>query len=87
MHRGLLRYTRFAFDIVSAPASFQTEIDKILQGVGGTSKYCLDDLLVIVKNKEEHLQNLHKILCRLLAAGIKIHFENCEFLKSSVEYT
>lgn len=83
--RGLFRYRRLPFGIASAPAIFQREIDKILQGMKGACCY-LDDLLITGKNKNEHLQNLGQVLTRLEAAGIKLNPEKCEFLKSSVEY-
>lgn len=84
-HRGLFRYTRLAFGVASAPAIFQREIEKILQGVKGASVY-LDDLLVTGGNEDEHLQNLSEVLSRLRAAGMRLHPDKCEFMKPSVEY-
>ena len=84
-HKGLFRYTRLPFGVASAPAIFQREMDKILQGLQGAHCY-LDDLLVTGKDESEHLQNLDKVLTRLQEAGMKLHPNKCEFMKKSVEY-
>lgn len=83
--KGLFRYTRLPFGVASAPAIFQREIDKILQGLPGASCY-LDDLLVTGENDEAHLKNLDAVLSRLREAGVKLHPDKCEFMKPSVEY-
>ncbi|KAG8191041.1 hypothetical protein JTE90_029484 [Oedothorax gibbosus] len=71
--------------VASAPAIFQREIGKILQGQSGASCY-LDDLLVTGENEEAHLKNLDDDLSRLREAGVKLHPNKCEFMKPSVEY-
>ena len=42
----------------------------------------LDDVLMYGKNDEGHLQNLNAVLTRLEEAGIKLHSDKCEFLKT-----
>ncbi|KAG8194442.1 hypothetical protein JTE90_011051 [Oedothorax gibbosus] len=83
--KGLFRYTRLPFGVASAPAIFQREIDKILQGQSGASCY-LDDLLVTGESEESRLKNLGDVLSRLREAGVKLHPNKCEFMKHSVEY-
>lgn len=83
--KGLFRYTRLPFGVASAPAIFQREIEKILQGQPGASCY-LDDLLVTGKDEETHLKHLDDVLSRLREAGVKLHPSKCEFMKPSVEY-
>ena len=60
-HKGLFHYTRLPFGVASAPAIFQREIDKILQGVQNAFSY-LDDLLISGKDEAEHHQNLKAVL-------------------------
>lgn len=84
-HRGLFQYTRLPFGVASAPAVFQREMDKLLQGHDKALCY-LDDLLVTGSSTEEHLKNLGKVLSTLQAAGIKLHPSKCFFMQSSVEY-
>ena len=57
-------------------------MDQILQGVSNTTCY-LDDILVMGKNKEEHLNTLEEVLKRLQNHGLKVHLDKCQ---QSVEY-
>ena len=43
-HKGLFRYTRLSFGILSAPGSFQRVIESILQGVNGGLETCVPRL-------------------------------------------
>ena len=63
---------------------FQPEIDKIFQGMKAVCY--LIDVLVYGENEEKHLQNLNAVLTRLEEAGMKLHLDNCKFLKPSIEY-
>ena len=38
-HKGLFRYKRFAFGLVSAPSIFQSVMDTLLQGIPGVCLY------------------------------------------------
>jgi hypothetical protein len=84
-HRGLFQYTRLPFGVASAPAIFQREMDKLLQGHQNALCY-LDDLLVTGSSTEDHLNNLHRVLATLQEAGIKLHPSKCSFMQPSVEY-
>ena len=57
-HRGLYRYKRLPFGILSAPAMFQKIMDTILQGIDGVMCY-VDDILVTGGTEKEHLERLH----------------------------
>ena len=82
---GLYRYTRLPFEIASAPAIFQRAMDAILQGMLGVLCY-LDDILIVGKNKEEHLYTLEEVLKRLQNEGLRANKEKCCFLITSVQY-
>ncbi|KAG8174243.1 hypothetical protein JTE90_025808 [Oedothorax gibbosus] len=84
-HRGLFQYCRLPFGVASAPAIFQREMDKLLQGHDRALCY-LDDLLVTGDSAEDHLRNLDSILTTLQTAGIKLHPSKCSFMQPSVEY-
>ena len=83
--KGLFQYQRLPFGISSAPAIFQRTIDSLLQNLPGVIAY-FDDLLVTGNSREDHLQNLEKVMARLESAGVTLKKSKCVFLTTSVEY-
>ena len=75
--RGLFRYTRLPYGVSTAPAIFQSVMDRILQGLP-VACY-LDDILIATKTEEEHDKLLDQTLQRLEKAGIRLRREKCEF--------
>ena len=63
-HLGLFQYTRLPFGIASAPAIFQHQMEKILQGIPNIACY-LDDVLITGKDDSEHVATLEKVFERL----------------------
>ena len=59
-HLGLFQYKRLSFGIASAPAIFQSQMEKILQGIPKAVCY-LDDVLITGKDDSEHLATLEKV--------------------------
>ena len=84
-HRGMYRYTRLPFGVVSAPAMFQKIMDTILQGIPKVICY-IDDILVTGADDEEHLRNLAEVLQQLKRYGVRVKKSKCSFMKASVEY-
>ena len=68
-HLGLFQYTRLPFGIASAPAIFQHQMEKILQGIPNIACY-LDDVLITGKNDSEHVATLEKVFERLYQWGL-----------------
>ena len=63
-HLGLFQYNQFSFGIALAPAIFQQQMEKILQGIPKTACY-LDDILITGQDDEEHLSIMQKVFGRL----------------------
>lgn len=59
-NRGLFRFTRLPFGLVTAPELFQKAMDEILLGCDGTYWY-LDDVIIEGKNIKEHDERLEKV--------------------------
>ena len=69
----------------SAPSLFQRIMETLLSDINHVCVY-LDDILVAGTNKDDHLQNLHRVLKRLESAGLMLKKSKCKFFISSVEY-
>ena len=85
-HLGLFQYTRLPFGIASAPAIFQQQMEKILQGIPPKIACYLDDILITGQDDEEHLTILQKVFERLHQWGLRLKESKCSFMKNSVNY-
>ena len=75
------------FGLFNAPATFQRLMETVLAGlIGECCLVYLDDILVIGETFEDHLNNLHKVFCRLKEANLRLHPKKCSFASSSVDY-
>lgn len=82
----IYRYRRLPFGLCNAPDVFQEILQTIvLAGCDGTVNY-LDDILVSGKSKEEHDQNLAKVMACLENHNVKINKEKCVFGKQLVKF-
>ena len=85
-HKGLFRYNRLPFGVLSAPAIFQRVMENVLQGMDNVIVY-FDDILIAGKSMSDHLDTLEKVLPRLKEAGLRLRKEKCSFLVESVTYS
>lgn len=76
-HDGLFRFKRVCFGLASAPSAFQLMMSLVLKGCKGVLFY-IDDVIVYGKSEEEHKENLHNVLLRLSAEGLKLNHK-CVF--------
>lgn len=68
-HKGLFKYNRLVFGVVSSPAIFQRTMDTLLQGIPHVAVY-LDDILITGATETEHLANFEQVLKRFSEAGL-----------------
>ena len=79
-HKGLYRYTRIPFGVVSAPALFQKTMNVILQGMKHVMCY-IDDILVTGSTEKEHFIQLEEVLKHLQHHGLKVKRINVPYFK------
>ncbi|XP_043249938.1 uncharacterized protein K02A2.6-like [Colletes gigas] len=84
-HRGLFKCTRLLYGIASAPAIWQREIEKVLQGIPGISVF-LDDIKITGPDDQTHLERLNAVLTRLAEYNIRMNMEKSEFLVDGIHY-
>ena len=82
--KGLYRYNRLRYGVALAPGIFQRTMEGLLQGIPSTV-VLLDNILIIGPSTEEHLDNIEKVLRRLLEAGLRLKAVKCQFMKPVLE--
>ncbi|XP_062535602.1 uncharacterized protein K02A2.6-like [Armigeres subalbatus] len=84
-NRGLFRFKRLPFGLVTAPEMFQKSMDEILADCSGTYWY-LDDIIIEGKDLEEHDSRLAKVLSRLKDRGVELKWDKCQFRVTQLEF-
>ena len=85
--RGLFQFKRMPFGLTNAPATFQRLLDKIIGPEMEPHAFAyLDDIIIVTKTFDEHLQWLSKVLNKIKVAGLEINRKKCEFCCSQVHY-
>ena len=84
-HLGLFRYTRLPFGVSTAPALWQKAMAQVLQGLPGVVCF-IDDILVTGHTRDEHKENLHKVLTRLRQYGLRLKKSKCKFFQKELEF-
>ena len=86
-YSGHYEFTKMPFGLCNTPATFQRLMETVLAGLVRTCCVVyLDDILVVGRTVEEHLDNLKKVFERLQEAGLRLKLKKCYFLREEVEY-
>jgi len=75
------------FGLCNAPTTFQRLMEAVLFGLA--QEKCivyLDDILVMGKTFEEHLDNLFQVFSRLRQAGLRLKPRKCHLARRRVFY-
>ena len=86
-YAGLYEFTVMPFGLCNAPATFQRLMEEVLRGLA--REKCLiylDDVLVIGRTYEEHLDNLREVFTRLSRAGLRLKPSKCNLVRCKVEF-
>ena len=82
---GLYRWNRLPYGVSSSGAIFQEVVDEALKGIPMTA--CrIDDIIVSGRTKQEHLENLNRVIQILEKKGFKCNREKSQFEKEQVVY-
>ena len=86
-HAGLYEFAVMPFGLCNAPATFQRLMEEVLRGLA--REKCLiylDDVLVMGRTFDEHLNNLREIFMRLSRAGLRLKPSKCKLVRREVEF-
>ncbi|GBO01646.1 Retrovirus-related Pol polyprotein from transposon 297 [Araneus ventricosus] len=84
---GLWQFKVMPFGLCSARATFEKLMETVLRGL--TSESCLvylNDIIIVGRTFEEHLNNLSKVFQRLQKANFKLNPKKCRFFQKEVAY-
>lgn len=84
---GLFEFNTMPFGLISAPASFQRAMDKVLKDLQG--KICfvyMDDTIVFSPSWEKHLEDISTVLTRFREAKLQVNLEKCQWGLREVSY-
>ncbi|GBM61026.1 Retrovirus-related Pol polyprotein from transposon 297 [Araneus ventricosus] len=85
--QGLWQFKVMPFGLCNAPATFERLMETVLRGL--SSEACLvylDDIIIVGRTFEEHLNNLRKVFQRLQKANLKLSPKKCRFFQKEVTY-
>ena len=84
---GRYQWKVLSFGLSNAPSVFSRAMQAILQSyVGKFVLVYLDDIAILSKTKEEHLQHLRLVFERLHQAGLKLKLPKCTLLQKEVTF-
>ena len=84
-HQGLYQYKRLTYGVTRAVSIFQRTIENVWKGLPGCCVR-IDDILASGETDEIHLENLNRVLQRLLECGLKLNPKKFHFMPDQVVY-
>ncbi|KAL6417431.1 hypothetical protein ACFW04_012743 [Cataglyphis niger] len=85
--KGLMQFRVMPFGLHSAPATFQRLLDSVIGPALEPNVFVyLDDIIVISRTFERHLELLTEVFRRLRAARLRLNPEKCRFCVDQLRY-
>ena len=84
---SLYQFRKMPFGLANGVATYQRLMSLVLAGTSWDICVAyIDDLIILGRTFEEHLENLEKVLSRLQGHLLKIKLAKCTLFRSSVKY-
>ena len=84
---GLFEHVKMGFGLCNAPASYARVMNLVLRGLNWKTLLAfLDDVLIMGKSFDDHLENLDAALKRFRKFGLKLKPKKCIFFQKEVEF-
>lgn len=85
--RGLFQFKVMPFGHHSAPATFQRVMDTVIgPELSEFAIVYLDDIIIISRTFDEHLDHLRIVFRRLQDANLQLNPDKCEFCRTELKY-
>lgn len=85
--QGLWQFKVMPFGLCNAPATFERLMETVLKGL--SYEACLvylDDIIIVGRSFDEHLENLRKVLQKLKDVNLKLSPAKCKLFRHEVTY-
>ncbi|GBM48169.1 Retrovirus-related Pol polyprotein from transposon 17.6 [Araneus ventricosus] len=85
--QGLWQFKVMPFGLCNAPGTFERVMETVLRIL--SSEACLvylDDIIIVGRTFEEHLNKLRKVFQRLQKGNVKLNPKKCRFFQKEVAY-
>ncbi len=87
IHAGHYEWLRLPMGLRNALLTFQRMVNTLFSGVIGKGSFVyLDDLIIVSKDLDSHLQQFSLVFQKLTQAGLRAKLTKCEFLKLRIEF-
>lgn len=87
-HKGQYQFRVLCFGLTNAPSAFQRLMNDIFQDLIARNivQVYLDDILVMSRNVDEHLEHLRLVLQRIDDKGLRVKLSKCEFAQTELKF-
>ena len=79
-HFGLFEFAKMAYGMKNAGSTLKRFMDSIFSNVDNVFIY-LDDILIASDSREQHADDLNKVLSILSKHNLRLSINKCEFFK------
>ena len=84
---GLFEHRRMAFGLTGAPATFQRAMHLVLKGLTWSIVLAyLDDLVLLGKTVQNHLNNLREVFQRFRQYKLKLKPKKCQLFQTEIKF-
>ena len=83
---SLFEWTVMPMGLSTAPSTFQRWMDGAMRGLEDIVLVYLDDVLVFSAIRQQHEEDVRKVLERFRSRGMKVKREKCEFMKEEMGF-
>ncbi|CAK1601322.1 unnamed protein product [Parnassius mnemosyne] len=85
--KGLWQFKVMPFGLCNAPATFERLMELVLPGlIGDACLVYLDDIIIVGRRFEVHLQNLERVLMKIQSTNLKLSPKKCSLFKRQVSF-
>ena len=82
---GQFEFMVMPFGLCNAPATFMATMNQLFRGDDHVIVY-MDDILIMSRNKEEHVKHVQQVLQKLKDNKFFINLKKCQFMNDAVEF-